>query len=68
MRHPSYFGFSWFALGAQLLLVNPICLVAYVFALRAFFHTRIQYPLIRASSLCCSHLIARRVTLSFYFP
>lgn len=42
LRHPAYFGFSCFSIGTQLLLANPICLVGYVFAMRAFFKERIR--------------------------
>ncbi|KCV70923.1 hypothetical protein H696_01870 [Fonticula alba] len=41
IRHPSYFGFYWFSIGTQLLLGNPIGLVAYLVALQAFFASRI---------------------------
>lgn len=40
-RHPSYFGFFWFATGTQLLLGNKVCLVGYVIVLWQFFSRRI---------------------------
>ncbi|RCH89102.1 hypothetical protein CU097_006436 [Rhizopus azygosporus] len=43
MRHPSYFGFFWWALGAQLLLGNPICFIGFIFVLQRFFSERITY-------------------------
>ncbi|KAG0750433.1 hypothetical protein G6F62_001741 [Rhizopus arrhizus] len=43
MRHPSYFGFFWWALGAQLLLLNPVCFVGFIFVLQKFFSDRITY-------------------------
>lgn len=41
-RHPSYFGFFWWALGTQLLVGNKLCLVAYALALWRFFFLRIK--------------------------
>ncbi|KAK6439751.1 farnesyl cysteine-carboxyl methyltransferase [Oleoguttula sp. CCFEE 5521] len=41
-RHPSYFGFFWWALGTQLLVGNKLCLVAYALVLRKFFSDRIR--------------------------
>jgi len=41
LRHPSYFGFFWWALGAQILYVNPISLLIYYFVLCKFFNSRI---------------------------
>jgi len=42
LRHPSYFGFFWWAIGAQILCFNPISLIGYYFILCKFFQTRIQ--------------------------
>ncbi|EMC98622.1 hypothetical protein BAUCODRAFT_102980 [Baudoinia panamericana UAMH 10762] len=41
-RHPSYFGFFWWALGTQLLVGNKVCLLGYAAALWRFFYVRIQ--------------------------
>ena len=41
LRHPSYFGFYWWALGTQLLVGNKICLVGYALVLWRFFSKRI---------------------------
>nr|OQO30015.1 hypothetical protein B0A51_01913 [Rachicladosporium sp. CCFEE 5018] len=41
-RHPSYFGFFWWALGTQLLVGNKLCLVAYALVLWKFFSDRIR--------------------------
>ncbi|KAG9297427.1 hypothetical protein G9A89_000978 [Geosiphon pyriformis] len=41
-RHPSYFGFYYWALGTQLLLFNPICFFGYLVALHRFFRDRIR--------------------------
>ncbi|KAI9474020.1 MAG: Isoprenylcysteine carboxyl methyltransferase family-domain-containing protein [Benjaminiella poitrasii] len=43
IRHPSYFGFYWWAIGVQVLLINPVCLVLFVYWLHRFFSERIQY-------------------------
>jgi len=40
-RHPSYFGFFWWALGTQLVLGNVVCLIGYVWVLWKFFSNRI---------------------------
>lgn len=42
-RHPSYAGFFYWALGTQILLMNPISIVLYVVLLRQFFTKRIRY-------------------------
>nr|POE59370.1 protein-s-isoprenylcysteine o-methyltransferase [Quercus suber] len=42
LRHPSYFGFFWWALGTQLLVGNKICLVGFALALWKFFDGRIR--------------------------
>lgn len=43
IRHPSYFGWFYFAIGTQLLLANPICSVVYTIASWMFFKGRIPY-------------------------
>ncbi|KAF9159702.1 hypothetical protein DFQ26_006266 [Actinomortierella ambigua] len=43
LRHPSYFGFYYWAVGSQLMMMNPICLVGFAVALYMFFSDRIQY-------------------------
>jgi protein-S-isoprenylcysteine O-methyltransferase len=40
-RHPSYFGFFWWALGTQLCLGNTVSFAAYALILWYFFKTRI---------------------------
>ncbi|QID83729.1 farnesyl cysteine-carboxyl methyltransferase [Saccharomyces pastorianus] len=40
-RHPSYFGFFWWAIGTQLLLLNPISLLIFITVLWKFFKDRI---------------------------
>nr|POF05992.1 protein-s-isoprenylcysteine o-methyltransferase [Quercus suber] len=70
LRHPSYFGFFWWALGTQLLVGNKVCLMGFALALWKFFDNRIrgeQFPLAAPASfhhtalhlkiltcLCCS--------------
>ncbi|EME44981.1 hypothetical protein DOTSEDRAFT_70884 [Dothistroma septosporum NZE10] len=41
-RHPSYFGFFWWAIGTQVLVGNKVCLVGYVIVLWQFFNDRIR--------------------------
>ncbi|KAF9913388.1 hypothetical protein BX616_010092 [Lobosporangium transversale] len=41
LRHPSYFGFYYWALGSQLMMMNPICFVGYGAVLHYFFSDRI---------------------------
>ncbi|KAF9208849.1 hypothetical protein BGZ59_010415 [Podila verticillata] len=43
LRHPSYFGFYYWALGSQLMMMNPVCFVGFAAALHRFFSERIQY-------------------------
>jgi protein-S-isoprenylcysteine O-methyltransferase len=43
VRHPSYFGWFYWSIGTQLLLANPICLVAYTVTSWKFFNSRIVY-------------------------
>jgi protein-S-isoprenylcysteine O-methyltransferase len=43
LRHPSYFGFFWWAMGTQLVLGNVVCFVAYALVLWRFFSTRIRH-------------------------
>lgn len=42
-RHPSYFGFFYWALGTQLLLLNPLSIILFFFLLYRFFSDRITY-------------------------
>lgn len=42
LRHPSYFGFFWWAVGTQILLGNFVCLILYVGVLWTFFGRRIK--------------------------
>ncbi|KAF9948683.1 hypothetical protein BGZ72_009433 [Mortierella alpina] len=43
LRHPSYFGFYYWALGSQLMMMNPVCLIGFAVVLYRFFSERIQY-------------------------
>jgi protein-S-isoprenylcysteine O-methyltransferase len=43
LRHPSYFGFWWWALGTQLVLGNGLCLAAYALVLWRFFFARVRH-------------------------
>lgn len=40
-RHPSYLGWFWWAIGTQMLIANPICLLGYIYAATVFFVDRI---------------------------
>ena len=42
-RHPAYFGWFWWSVGTQIVLMNPICIVAYTWASWNFFQGRIPY-------------------------
>ncbi|CAG8519749.1 8085_t:CDS:2 [Dentiscutata erythropus] len=42
LRHPSYFGFYYWAAGTQILLCNPICLIGFLVAMHRFFSDRIR--------------------------
>ncbi|KAF9998476.1 hypothetical protein BGZ80_011341 [Entomortierella chlamydospora] len=42
LRHPSYFGFYYWALGSQLMMMNPICFIGFAVALYQFFSERIH--------------------------
>jgi len=43
LRHPAYFGFFWWSVGTQVLLLNPLCFVAYTAASWHFFYERIPH-------------------------
>ena len=43
VRHPSYFGFFWWAVGLQLFLANPITAILFTYVLWNFFSNRIKY-------------------------
>ncbi|ODQ66440.1 ICMT-domain-containing protein [Nadsonia fulvescens var. elongata DSM 6958] len=43
LRHPSYFGFYYWALGTQILLCNPISGLVFSGLLWKFFNERIEY-------------------------
>ncbi|SCU83349.1 LAFA_0D03070g1_1 [Lachancea sp. 'fantastica'] len=43
LRHPSYFGYFWWALGTQLLLLNPLTFIIFAAVLWRFFNSRIRY-------------------------
>ncbi|GAB7348690.1 hypothetical protein MBLNU459_g7435t2 [Dothideomycetes sp. NU459] len=42
LRHPSYFGYYWFAVGTQLVVGNKVCGVIYALVLWRFFSSRIE--------------------------
>eukprot|EP01112_Ceratiomyxa_fruticulosa_P021959 TRINITY_DN790_c0_g1_i9.p1 TRINITY_DN790_c0_g1~~TRINITY_DN790_c0_g1_i9.p1 ORF type:complete len:264 (-),score=39.34 TRINITY_DN790_c0_g1_i9:187-876(-) len=42
-RHPSYFGWFWWAIFTQVMLENPLCIVLFTVASWTFFNERIHY-------------------------
>lgn len=42
-RHPSYFGYFWWALGTQMVLGNVVCFVGFAVVLWRFFNRRIKH-------------------------
>ncbi|RHZ68262.1 hypothetical protein Glove_296g21 [Diversispora epigaea] len=42
LRHPSYFGFLWWAVGTQILLCNPFSSIGFFIILKRFFQNRIR--------------------------
>lgn len=49
VRHPSYAGFFWWAIGTQILLSNPVSLLVFFVALVRFFAQRIA---VEEAALC----------------
>ena len=45
-RHPAYTGWFYFSIGTQVLLMNPLCTIAYTIASWYFFYVRIPYLLL----------------------
>lgn len=41
-RHPSYVGWFYWSVGTQLLLCNPVCLIAYTYVSWRFFKNRVE--------------------------
>ena len=42
-RHPSYCGWYWWSVGTQILMGNPVCVLAYSVYSWHFFRARISY-------------------------
>jgi len=42
LRHPSYFGFFWWAIGTQVVLGNPLSFMVYALVMHKFFNDRIK--------------------------
>lgn len=72
LRHPSYFGFYWWALGTQLLVGNKLCLLGYALALWRFFYYRIVgmrkllAPVDALQGLLTSTLAEERTLVEFF--
>ena len=43
MRHPGYAGWYLWAVGSQILLLNPLCVVAFYIVAYRFFKERIYF-------------------------
>nr|XP_009408819.1 PREDICTED: protein-S-isoprenylcysteine O-methyltransferase A isoform X1 [Musa acuminata subsp. malaccensis]XP_009408820.1 PREDICTED: protein-S-isoprenylcysteine O-methyltransferase A isoform X1 [Musa acuminata subsp. malaccensis] len=43
VRHPGYTGFFIWATGTQIMLCNPVCIIAFIVVVWRFFSTRIPY-------------------------
>ena len=43
VRHPGYAGWFWWTVGTQVMLVNPVCILAFAYAAWRFFRDRIPY-------------------------
>ncbi|KAI5821023.1 prenylcystein carboxymethyl transferase [Pyronema omphalodes] len=43
LRHPSYFGYYWWAVGTQVMLGNPICTLGFAAFLWMFFSNRVKH-------------------------
>jgi len=43
LRHTGYFGFFFWAIGTQILLANPLCILLYYYTCRHFFMSRIEF-------------------------
>lgn len=43
IRHPSYFGFFWWAVGTQMIMLNPLSFGIFAIILGKFFHQRIKF-------------------------
>ncbi|XP_050536494.1 protein-S-isoprenylcysteine O-methyltransferase isoform X2 [Daktulosphaira vitifoliae] len=43
VRHPSYVGWFYWSIGTQIVMINPICVIAYALASWTFFNERINY-------------------------
>ncbi|TGZ77363.1 ICMT-domain-containing protein [Ascodesmis nigricans] len=42
LRHPSYFGYFWWAVGTQIMMANPVCVLGFAVVLWKFFSSRIK--------------------------
>jgi protein-S-isoprenylcysteine O-methyltransferase len=67
-RHPSYFGFFWWAIGTQLVLVNPVGLVGFCAVLWVFFSQRIAYEEKHLVEFFGERYVAYRDATPVYIP
>lgn len=42
-RHPSYVGWFWWSIGTQIVLINPLCVIAYAITSWLFFKERVYF-------------------------
>lgn len=68
MRHPSYFGFYWWALGIQIMLLNPISFLAFALVLHKFFYGRIRYEEITLRRFFGNEYVAYKQRTRTYIP
>lgn len=69
LRHPSYFGFFYWALGTQLLVGNKLCVIGYAVVLWGFFHRRIKgksFKLSTRHTLLMMRTAEERLLIEFF--
>ncbi|XP_024516450.1 probable protein-S-isoprenylcysteine O-methyltransferase isoform X1 [Selaginella moellendorffii] len=64
LRHPGYAGFFLWSVGTQVMMLNPLCTIAYAIVTWRFFHSRIAYV---ASLLLFSFITLPVVSCEEYF-
>lgn len=67
-RHPSYFGFFWWALGLQMVLLNPISFLLFALVLWRFFSKRIKVEEEYLVSFFGNNYIQYRNTVGVWIP
>lgn len=67
-RHPSYVGFFYWALGTQLLLLNPVTFIVFLALLYNFFGKRIKYEEMKLVSFFGDDYIDYKKSVSVGIP